>query len=126
MVTVPAGVFDLSFVRVAVHVVVAGTVTAPGEQLNVIDVATAAEAGGQPGSPTGHLDQSSLDGATLRVAGWSYDSDAGSAPLDVSVTVDGSIVGHANTGGARPDVAETVGSGAATSGFDAALPVSIG
>lgn len=76
------------------------------------------------GAVAGNIDQAEIrdDGAGLRlvVSGWAL--VGGHTPLDVSLTVDGRVIGFANTFFHRPDVSQELGEPEA-SGWEASLPI---
>ena len=57
-----------------------------------------------PGSPTGNAETISVTGDRLDVAGWAYDPDVPTAPIDVGFSVDGEWVVSMRANLNRPDV----------------------
>lgn len=58
------------------------------------------------GDPLGSLDEVSVrDRGGWQIEGWAGDPDAGSAPVEVHLYVDGRFATKVTTGGSRPDVA---------------------
>jgi hypothetical protein len=57
-----------------------------------------------PSSPNGNLDQATLTGSTLSLAGWALDKDALGSAVQVRVQVDGTTVRAVWTSVWRPDV----------------------
>jgi uncharacterized repeat protein (TIGR01451 family) len=110
-----------SYPPITVTVMVAANATSP--QINMVSVSGGGSAAATASDPTtivpagsdiGFLDMAGdaqggatvAKGATLYVRGWAADTVSGAPVQSVTVFVDGSNVGTATLGGARPDVAQ--------------------
>ena len=63
---------------------------------------------------------------TVRVAGWTFDQDNPTVPLDVQVQVDGGVVSTVKASVSRPDVGTAYPAAGANHGFDSTIDVAGG
>jgi uncharacterized membrane protein len=77
-------------------------------------------------APVGFVDQVVATPSSIRVAGWALDTDAGTAPVDVHVYVNGAHLATARADGSRPDIGAAYPAAGAAHGFSLELPVAAG
>jgi hypothetical protein len=63
-------------------------------------------------TPRGVVDSLAMTPSGFTASGWSYDPDAPNSPVNVSATVDGTVVASTTAAGSRPDVGNAFGIGA--------------
>jgi hypothetical protein len=90
--------------------------------LRCADVVVSAD----PFRPVGRLESGTANGRTVRVAGWAYDPDAPTTPVDVRVYADGRYVRLLDANGARPDVVGVYPDAGPNSGFSGSVPLGPG
>ena len=79
-----------------------------------------------PFRPVGRVESATADGRTVQVAGWAYDPDAPTTPVDVKVYADGRFAGRIAANGARPDVVGAYPDAGPNSGFRGSVPLTPG
>jgi len=78
------------------------------------------------GSPTGHLDVLKLDGSGVAASGWTYDSDAPTAPVSVDLLVDGTRATRLTADRARADIARAYPTAGPNHGFSGRVDLTSG